>query len=391
VRHDRQVELLRRLRGPDAPRPGPLGSASVHNPAGAYTSVERFGAELRVLFGGLPQLAALSCDVGAPGSYLTTTAGRVPVAVVRQADGEVRAFVNVCRHRGATLLSPSQGEELRKITCPYHAWTYGLDGCLRSFPGAEAGFDDVDKTTHGLLELPVAEAYGLIFVRSDPNGAPFTVDDALQGAETELADFGLGRYVHIETRSHEWQMNWKLVMDTFTEPYHIPWLHKDSIAPYYLFDRWIYDSYGPHPRMIGTRKSVMDEFAKPSEDEWDLLPHGTIQYLLLPNAVLVHQVDHLELWRLTPLAVDRTLAVTSVYAPSAPASERARGYFVKNLDLLLGVTDNEDFPAQERVQRNLASGRLAEVVYGKMEPALVHYHAAINQLLDDAGELNVDT
>jgi phenylpropionate dioxygenase-like ring-hydroxylating dioxygenase large terminal subunit len=389
VRHDRQVELLRRLRGADAPRPGPLGAASVHNPAGAYTSVDRFGAELRVLFGGLPLLAGLSCEVEAPGSYLTTTAGRVPVAVVRQSDGQVRAFVNVCRHRGATLLGAPRGEALRKITCPYHAWTYGLDGCLRSFPGAAAGFDDVDKATHGLVELPVAEEYGLIFVRSDPNGAPFTVDEALQGAEEELADFGLGGYVHVETRSREWQMNWKLMMDTFTEPYHIPWLHKDSIAPYYLFDRWIHDTYGRHPRMIGTRKSVMDELAKPNEDEWDLLPHGTIQYLLVPNAVLVHQVDHLELWRLTPVAVDRTLAVTSVYAPSPPISEKARDYFVKNLDVLLGVTNTEDFPAQEQVQRNLASGGLAEVVYGKMEPALAHYHVAINKLLADAGELHV--
>ena len=93
-------------------------------------------------------------------------------------------------------------------------------------------------------------------------------------------------------------MNWKLVMDTFTEPYHIPWLHKDSIAPYYLFDRWIHDSYGPHQRFIGCRKSVLDEFDKPDEDDWDLLPHGTLQYLLVPNAVLVHQIDHLELWRL---------------------------------------------------------------------------------------------
>jgi hypothetical protein len=92
-------------------------------------------------------------------------------------------------------------------------------------------------------------------------------------------------------------MNWKLVMDTFTEPYHIHWLHKDSIAPYYLFDRWINDTYGPHPRFIGTKKSVVDEFEKQNEDDWKLLPHGTIQYLLVPNAVLVHQVDHVELWR----------------------------------------------------------------------------------------------
>ena len=72
-------------------------------------------------------------------------------------------------------------------------------------------------------------------------------------------------------------------------------------------------------------------------DDWDLLPHGTIQYLLVPNAVLVHQIDHLELWRLTPLAPDRTIVRTSIYSPGPPASEKARRYFVKNLDVLLGT------------------------------------------------------
>ena len=322
MRHERQVELLRRLQGADAPRPGPLGATSLHNPASAYASPERFEAELRVLFGRMPLLAALSCEVAAPGSFRTVVLGRVPVVLVRQDDGAVRAFVNACRHRGATIFGAESGDGLRRITCPYHSWTYGLDGGLRSFPGAEAGFDDIDKATHGLHELAVAEGHGLVFVRLDGAAAGFTVDAALHGAADELADFGLGDYVHVETRTTEWRMNWKLVMDTFTEPYHIPWLHKDSIAPYYLFDRWIHDTFGPYPRFIGARKSVLDEVAKPNEDDWDLMPHGTIQYLLLPNAVLVHQIDHIELWRLAPLAADRTAVSTSVYGPGPEAACR---------------------------------------------------------------------
>src|SRR3977135_3487753 len=90
MRHERQVELLRRLQGADKPRPGPLGAASMHNPAGAYTSTSRFEAELRVLLKGMPHLAGLSCEIIEPGSYLTTTLGRVPVAVVRQADSGLK-------------------------------------------------------------------------------------------------------------------------------------------------------------------------------------------------------------------------------------------------------------------------------------------------------------
>ncbi|MGI9053026.1 MAG: aromatic ring-hydroxylating oxygenase subunit alpha [Ilumatobacteraceae bacterium] len=379
MRHERQVELLRRLHGVDAPRPGPLGPASMHNPATAYTSPERFAAERAVLFRGQPVLVALSCELREPGSYVTLTVGDVPVVVVRQPDGTTRGFVNVCRHRASTLLTEARGDGLASIRCPYHAWTYGLDGGLRAFPGAEPGFDDIDKSTHGLIEVPVAERYGLVFAIADPGASAFEVDDALGGGQEELADFAIETYEHVDSRQREWAVNWKLVMDTFTEPYHIPWLHRDSIAPHYLFDRWIHDSYGPHQRFIGVRRSVLAELDKPDESDWELLPHATLQYLFVPNAVLTHQLDHLELWRFTPVAPDRTVVRTSVYSP--PDTTRPPSYFVKNLDVLLGVTDTEDFPMQERVQRNLASGAVEQVVYGKMEPALVAYHTAINERL----------
>ena len=116
-----------------------------------------------MLFRGQPVLVALSCELRDPGSFATLTVGDVPLVVVRQPDGSVKGFVNVCRHRGSTLLTAPCGDGLRSIRCPYHAWTYGLDGCLKAFPGAEAGFDDVDKATHGLIEVPVTEQYGLVF------------------------------------------------------------------------------------------------------------------------------------------------------------------------------------------------------------------------------------
>src|SRR5215207_9891800 len=109
MRHERQVELLRRLAGEDAPRPGPLAPASMHNPASAYTSPERFAAELRVLYRETPVLAALSCELREPGGFATLDVGGVPLAIVRQHDGTVRGFVNVCRHRGSTLLAAPCG------------------------------------------------------------------------------------------------------------------------------------------------------------------------------------------------------------------------------------------------------------------------------------------
>jgi phenylpropionate dioxygenase-like ring-hydroxylating dioxygenase large terminal subunit len=382
MNRERERELIRRLAAGAASLPGPLGDHSARNPASAYTCTARFEREREALFRGLPNLVGLSAECAQPGDFLTANLGGVPVAVVRQADRTLRAFVNICRHRGATLLDGC-GNLTRAIACPYHGWTYELDGRLRQRPGAESGFDDVPKEALALHAVDVSEAYGLIFARAARCG-PFSVDAALHGVEEELAAYGLGDYCHIETRSEEHPFNWKLVIDTFTEPYHIPWLHKASIAPHYYFDRWVFDAYGPHGRFIGVRKSVAAEFEKPDESERRMLPHGTTQYLLMPNAVLCHQIDHIELWRVTPLAVDRTRVSTSIFAPSEPKSERERGYWIKNLDVLLGVTNSEDFPLMARIQQNLMSGAAPDVVYGKMEPALVHFHASVDAALASA-------
>ena len=172
-------------------------------------------------------------------------------------------------------------------------------------------------------------------------------------------------------------------MDTFTEPYHIPWLHKDSIAPYYLFDRWIHDSYGPTSASSAAASRSSTSSTRPSEDDWELLPHATLQYLLVPNAVLTHQIDHLELWRFVPLAPDRTLVRTSVYSP--PGTPRGAGLLRQEPRHPPRRHQHRGLPDAGAVQRNLASGAVPEVVYGKMEPALVAYHQAVDELLAGAG------
>ncbi len=382
MKRERELELLARLADPGLPLPGPLGTHSLRNPASAYACSKRFARERDALFRRRPNLLGLSAECAHPGDFLTANLGGVPVVAVRQADGSLRAFVNACRHRAARLLAEGCGSLERAIACPYHGWLYELDGRLRARPGAEPGFDDIAKAELSLHPVALHEAHGLIFACLE--GGAFTVDEALEGAQAELAAYGLANYSHIETRTQEVAFNWKLVIDTFTEPYHIPWLHKATIAPHYHFDRWVFDAYGANGRFIGVRKSIAAEFEKP-QGERHLLPHGTTQYLLMPGAVLCHQIDHVELWRVTPLEVGRTRVSTSVFAPRAPASERERSYWVKNLDVLLGVTNAEDFPAMARIHENLASGAVPGVVYGKMEPALVHFHESVNALIGAEG------
>lgn len=381
MRPERQIELLERLVGVDPNQPWSYAPASMRNPASAYTDPRRFAEETRVLFRGRPQFVGLSGECRAPGAFLTATLGGVPIAVIRQIDGSLRAVVNACRHRGATVLEGSGAGGLRRLVCPYHGWTYDTDGRLLHRPATGHGFDDltVNCDLHGRA---VAEKHGLIFVHPT-SAAPFDVDAQLHGAETELSGYGLAGYAHIETRSNTWKMNWKLALDTFTEAYHIRFLHRNTIAPHFLPDV-IFDAHGPNPRVIGLRKDVVDQLKDKPRDEWRLLPYSTTQYFLVPNGLLVYQLDHVEVWRLTPIDVGTVRVATSLFAPEAPREDKARRYWTRNLDLLLKVTETEDFPLMERIQANLESGALPEVVYGRIEPALAHMHASINAQLEAA-------
>jgi phenylpropionate dioxygenase-like ring-hydroxylating dioxygenase large terminal subunit len=298
--------------------------------------------------------------------------------LVRGRDNAIRGFVNACRHRGAPV-AEGAGQRPR-IACPYHGWVYDLDGSLAARPYAEAAFDDEPKSGCGLLPIFVAEGYGLIFAQAE-GGEALTADSALAGAQEDIAEYGLETYSLLEARENTWQVNWKLILDTFAESYHIRTLHRNSIAATYSSDVSLCESFGPHPQMIGLLKSVFAEFDKPSEADWRFLPHTTNQYIFMPSGLITYQRDHIELWRVTPLAVDRTLVRTSLYAPEAPATDKARAYWTKNLDLLLQVTGTEDFPLMEKIQANLASGALPELIYGRNEPALIHLHRSINEAL----------
>lgn len=382
MRKERQLELLDRVAAAGPRLQGLHVEKSMVHEAAAYTDPDRFAHEQKSLFGTGVLFMGLSCEVAELGDYVTGTFGGVSIVVVRQADGSLRAMVNACRHRGAPVVAPgSAGNCGAAMSCPYHAWTYELDGELRARPMSAGAFDDVTMECN-LHQRAVAEKHGLVFIRPDST-EPIDVDAYLSGAQDDLGAFGLGDYVHLESRTNEWNMNWKLILDTFTESYHIRTLHRDSLAPTFNSDTVIFESFGRHALSVGLRKDVTDELAKP-RDEWSLLPYGTIQYFLVPNALVVHQLDHVEVWRVEPLTVDTCRTVTSIYAPSEPATEKARNYFLKNLDLLLAVTGTEDFPLMESIQKSLASGALPEIVYGRNEPPLIHLHQSINQALAEA-------
>jgi phenylpropionate dioxygenase-like ring-hydroxylating dioxygenase large terminal subunit len=143
----------------------------------------------------------------------------------------------------------------------------------------------------------------------------------------------------------------------------------------------VYDTFGPHLRIPVPRATLLDLAAQPSE-RWSLLPHATVQYHLSPNAMVNHTIDHLILWRFVPLAVDRTVAEMTMYVPEHVDDDAWRKSMEDWFDLHDAVTRDEDYPQSERIQRVLASGRVARTVLGRNEGAVQHFHRTIRDRVE---------
>jgi phenylpropionate dioxygenase-like ring-hydroxylating dioxygenase large terminal subunit len=275
-----------------------------------------------------------------------------------------------------------RGRAPRRFVCPYHGWTYDLAGRLIARRHAEA-FEGADGEGCSLAALPVAEAFGLVYVRPTP-GEPVDVARLLGGLERELGPYGFEHWHHVETRVLERAMNWKLVVDTFLEAYHVPALHGESLAPKMHGSLAVADRFGRNGRMLAARRSLEQLDGRP-ESEWTVVPHATIIYCLFPNTVLIGQQDHVELWQVFPHddSPDHAAMVITLYAPEAVTSEKAARHWQANMDLLVRVTNEEDFVLCEQAQRGFHTGAQASIVFGRNEMLLAHYHRAIREAISE--------
>gem|GEM_PF-5122367 len=232
-------------------------------------------------------------------------------------------------------------------------------------------FDDIEQ--EGLVALPVHEEHGLIWVSPDPEGS---IDpDPLHGAGLELGPFDLASYRLFDGQQLNKSFNWKLGVETFCETYHLHSLHAATLNPWVHSDYSLFDEFGPHGRMVVTRRSIEDlEQGGGSESpDFDLVPHATLLWFLVPNTVLLFQQDHVELFSSRPgRHPGETALNVSMYIPKDSAEPDA--HWQSNFKILMDVTEKEDFSIATSIQQGFQSGAQAEIVFGRNEPGLQHYH-----------------
>jgi len=373
--------LARRLLDHIENRTTDLADEVMELSTGVY-SREHHDEEVEVLFRDQALVLCLSGALPGPRTYRTVDICGTPILLTRDLDGRVHALANACRHRGVRVVDGA-GEGLR-FTCPFHAWTYDLKGKLLRIPGPE-GFEGLCKENKGLVELPVAEGYGLVVGRLRPGGE-VDVDEFLGpelAEELALLDFA-DWAPYAEPHIHQVKANWKVTLDTFRENYHFNFLHRRTLGSYAYGGVLTFDAFGPHLRNASALRSI-DELREIPESDWnDVARYFSYQYALFPNTSLTFDSRHAELWQILPIdATTSEVVHTSYLRPGLGDEDRAKVVEMAPW-ICETVVDGEDFWVAGRTEPGVRTGLLDTVVFGRNEPAPQHLHKGFAAALEAA-------
>jgi choline monooxygenase len=318
-------------------------SEAVTIPSEWYTDTRVAELERRTVFSRTWQMVGRVDQVKEPGQYVTATVAGEPVVVVRGADGVLRGFFNVCRHHAAAVMTEPCGKAQR-LRCPYHGWTYGLDGAFQSGPELD-GMERFDRAKMGLVPVAVETWEKLVFVHLDPDPVPLAreLHDVLPGFPS--AD--LAKLHFCERRSWEIRCNWKVFVDNYLDGgYHIPFLHKglNSILDYKAYTIENFER-------VCLQKSPIDPTG--GEAMTASVRRGqALYYWLYPNLMLNWYEGYLDTNLVIPTGIDSMMVIFDFYFADVSPAAAARNR--QSMDVSERIQD-EDHGICESVQRGLAS------------------------------------
>ena len=346
-----------------------LGDTVWREPVSHYLSQERFEEEC-ALIRRYPTPFCPSAALPEQGSYLARMAAGNPIVVTRDAYGSVSAFINACRHRGMQV---AEGNGCAKaLSCPYHGWTYGLDGTLKGIPG-QSGFPELDREQHGLKAVAAIEQGGIIYVQQEGNIDPRRLTHAL--------DYFSPNQPLFDQKVLTDSANWKLLYETLMEGYHIKSLHRESFYPFGYDNLNVVETFGPHSRVVYPFQRIEQLRDVPPSDR-HLTGLVTSVYMLFPNASISVLSKHTNLVILEPVSpTESQWVIYSLINTSPEGKPFDREDAKRDAAFVNDSGQEEDRAAAAAIQRTLASGANSHLTFGHFEKAIVHFHQRLAEYL----------
>ena len=353
-------------------------------PASNYYDPERWRREVDLVFKRLPLAVAFTAELREVNSYKAMDVMGIPVLLTRAADGAVRAFVNMCSHRGAQLVDVGRGS-VRRIVCPYHAWTYDPTGDLVGI-FRQDDFGEIDRSCLGLTALPVAERAGIVWAVLNPKGT-IDIDTFLSGLDMLVEPYRFGDMHHFRTEVLAGP-NWKVALDGYVDFYHLPILHKNTFGPDFSTDA-VFHKIGPHQRLTSPRQNWGKLEAMPEADwqiddlmggVWSIFPHGSIAGF---------DVDGHKVFQIARLFPGPTPGESTTHLDFLSLGEPTDDFRIavdKQVEFLVGVVRDEDYATGLRIQRTVQTGAKKEFLFGRNEGGAQHLHRWIDAILATADE-----
>ena len=324
------------------------------------------------IFGTVPSIVCHGSEIAKPFDFLTITMPRNNLIVVRQKDGSVKAFVNLCRHRGALLEEEEKGR-CRFFSCAYHRWSYDPDGSLRMVT-RDNTFGELDRKEHGLVEVPCEERHGFVWVVDNAKASIDVADWLGPDMELILSGYNLGELECVRSAGFDEPTNWKIMQDAFLDGYHIQYAHPNTAGKIIHTNVMAFEDFGKHCRFIAPRKTI-DRWLEEDPGDQNLDKYVTETHFLLPNSTLLRQPDHFQLLTFRPHPTDPTKSrmeqrlMVPPLEKSGMDSEHWNNRWDKNWEILLAVLHSEDFPLLRQSQRGMASADAGDMLLGRNETA----------------------
>ena len=348
-----------------------------------YISKDRIQKEKEFIFKNYPIVVGAAGQLKEAGDYFLHDLTGVPILVVKGKDGQVRSFLNVCRHRGVRLLEDEEGRIKRNIVCPYHAWSYDTAGCLKGIFHPQ-GFEDVDASSHSLIELDCWIRLGMIFVvpNHDYKGK-HDIDIWLKELFTLTEGFDFGQYFPYHFKKEILDCNWKLIVDGALEGYHFKIAHAKTIGPYFL-DNLSYNlDYKLHSSIVFPKR-VLEKMKDRPIEERDLRKGANLLQHIFPNTIILIEPDHIMVVTFCPIDERRTALKSFMLLPSEPFTEEEHKYWNLNANIFWNaISEDNEMAVLQQASFNGFSDMPMTV--GSYEKLIVQFEQNVDKAL--AGDI----